>query len=159
MAGKEAVLFLMDVGSSMYEKYDRDPSKTRLDLAIESIKMHLQQKIFYAGSSEVGLMLFGADEAQGENTLYVRELLKADFEFIRNVLELNTHEKPTTKGGDIFDALQKGLSVLDEHTKGKKYTKKIFLMTNGAGETKSGPNEISLLCKQAQNSDSKINIM
>jgi len=32
-------------------------------------------------------------------------------------------------------------------------------LTNGAGETNFGLNEISLLCKQAQNSDSKINIM
>ena len=26
----------------------------------------------------------------------------------------------------VFDALQKGLSVLDEHTKGKKYSKKVL---------------------------------
>lgn len=40
---------------------------------------------------------------------------------------------PKMNGGDIFDALDKAVSTLDEHVKTKKMDKKIFVLTAGFG--------------------------
>ena len=93
MAGKEATLVLLDVGASMYTPYQEAQGKkmTRLELAVDCITLMLQQKIFNYKNHEVGLILFGTEEAQDGNTLYIQEINTPDLEFFRNVSELPTH--------------------------------------------------------------------
>ena len=55
---KEAILFSIDAGSSMDEIFI-DSESTRLKIALECLKMTLQQKLFNNASHEIGLALFG----------------------------------------------------------------------------------------------------
>lgn len=53
----------------------------------------LQNKIFNYKNHEIGLILFGAENAPDGKTLYIQEISKPDLEFIRNVGELANHEE------------------------------------------------------------------
>lgn len=109
----------------------------------------LQQKIFNCKTHEVGLILFGSDEAPDGNTIYIREIKKPDLEFVRNVMELKDHEIQRMRGGDIFDALDKTIATIDDYVRTKKYDKKIFIMTAGSGSTGYDEQQIAKLTQSA----------
>lgn len=50
-------------------------------------------------------------------------------------MELKNHEVPEKVGGDIFDAIDKTIATIDEFVGKKKFSKSIFVFTNGSGET------------------------
>ncbi|CAD8182140.1 unnamed protein product [Paramecium octaurelia] len=161
MAGKEATLVLLDVGASMYEPYKQAQGKniTRLELAVDCIGMMIQQKIFNYKNHEVGLVLFGTEEAEDGNTFYIQIMSTPDLEFYRNLTELPNHDVPQKQGGDIFDALDKAVSTLDEHVKTKKMEKKIFVLTAGYGQTEYNEKKIGKLIKMIEKVDVKINFI
>ncbi|CAD8123928.1 unnamed protein product [Paramecium sonneborni] len=161
MAGKEATLVLLDVGASMYEPYKQVQGKEirRIELAIDCIGMMIQQKIFNYKNHEVGLVLFGTEDAEDGNTFYIQTLSPPDLEFYRNVTELPKHDIPKIKGGDIFDALDKSVSTLDDHVKTKKMDKKIFVLTAGFGQTEYNEKKIGKLIKMIEKVDVKINFI
>lgn len=65
---------LLDVGASMYERFEGASADTRrLDVAVDCLKLMLQNKIFNHKNHEVGLILFGSDEGD-DQTIYVREI-------------------------------------------------------------------------------------
>jgi ATP-dependent DNA helicase 2 subunit 2 len=72
MAGKEATLVLLDVGASMYERYEAASNQKtkRLDVSVDCLKLMLQNKIFNHKTHEVGLILFGCEESD-DQTLYI----------------------------------------------------------------------------------------
>jgi len=39
------------------------------------------------------------------------------------------------KGGDIFKAIQTSVNILNHHCKSKKIKKRLFVFTNGMGDT------------------------
>ncbi|CAD8207171.1 unnamed protein product [Paramecium pentaurelia] len=161
MAGKEATLVLLDVGASMYQPYKQAQGKkiTRLELAVDCLGMMIQQKIFNYKNHEVGLVLFGTEEAEDGNTFYIQTLSTPDLEFYRNVTELINHDIPKIQGGDIFDALDKSVSTLDQHVKTKKMDKKIFVLTAGFGQTDYNEKKIAKLVKMIEKVDVKINFI
>jgi ATP-dependent DNA helicase 2 subunit 2 len=57
----------------MYEKFEGvSGDKTRrLDISIDCLKLMLQNKIFNNKTHEVGLILFGAEEAEDGKTIYI----------------------------------------------------------------------------------------
>jgi hypothetical protein len=55
---KEAIIFSIDAGSSMDEKFI-DSESSRLNIALECLKLTLQQKLFNNSSHEIGFALFG----------------------------------------------------------------------------------------------------
>jgi len=95
------------------------------------------------------MIFFGSDDAEDGNTVYVREIGKPDLEFVRNVHQIKDFEPPKKAGGDIFDALDKAIATLDAYVLKKKYEKKIFLMTNGSGDTNYSQNDILKLYRSA----------
>ncbi len=48
----------------------------------------LQNKIFNTKNHELGLILFGVDDAEDGNTIYIREMAKPDLSFVRNILDI-----------------------------------------------------------------------
>jgi len=111
----------------MYERFEAGSSdKTRrMDVSVDCLKLMIQNKIFNHKTHEVGLILFGCEESENK-TLYVREISKPDLDFVRNVGELGAHDVPDCVGGDIFDALDKGVHQINEVIGTKKYDKKVL---------------------------------
>ena len=87
----------------------------------------LQNKIYNNKNHEVGLVLFGAEEAEDGKTLYIQEISKPDLNFIRNVSELGNHEIPKIIGGDIFDVIDKSIDTMIKYVGNKKFDKKVYI--------------------------------
>jgi hypothetical protein len=54
---KEAIAFVVDVGSSMDEMFSE--TSTRLKMAMECLKLTLQQKLITNQTHEIGFIIFG----------------------------------------------------------------------------------------------------
>lgn len=48
--------------------------------------------------------------------------------FYRNVSELGEHVKPERIGGDLFDALDKAVGVLEDYAGSKKIEKRVWIV-------------------------------
>lgn len=55
---KEAIIFSVDAGSSMDDRFI-DSDSSRFKIALECVKLTLQQKIFNNSTHELGLAVFG----------------------------------------------------------------------------------------------------
>lgn len=64
---KDAIIFAIDVGSSMDQSFSEHA--TRLKIAMECFKLTLQQKIFFNATHEVGLALFGDNDSEDGNNI------------------------------------------------------------------------------------------
>ncbi|CAD8095017.1 unnamed protein product [Paramecium primaurelia] len=161
MSGREATLILLDVGASMYSQYQQGGNKklSRLELAVDCLGLMIQQKIFNYKNHEVGLILFGTEEAPDGKTLYIQDLSIPDLDFFRNLSDLPNHDVAQQVGGDIFDALDKAVHALDDHAKTKKMEKKIFILTAGCGQTDYSEKQITKLIKMIEKVDVKINFI
>ena len=93
---KEAVIVVLDCNPSMAKNFasgNQDREKTRFQLAIESIRMLLEQKLLYAPSHEFGLVMFGTEETSNalndklggeyEHVTIARALSKIDLDLVR----------------------------------------------------------------------------
>ena len=80
--------------------------------------------------------MFGDNDSDDGNSLKLQELEKPTVDFVRKVEQLSqaTFDNRAI-GGDLFSAINYGLNVLNQHCKTKKYNKRMFLFTNGAGES------------------------
>lgn len=98
--------------------------------------MTLQQKIFNNSSHELGLIIFGDNDSDDGNSLLLQNLEKPTVDFVRKVEQLGYAKfENTSSGGDIFSSINYGLNILNDHCKKKKYNKRMFLFTNGAGNS------------------------
>ena len=66
------------------------------------------------------------------------------------------NDKP---GGDIFDAINFVLEKITDHCKKKKYNKRVFVFTNGMGETSTGIKDLSKIVSKLKENDIKLNII
>eukprot|EP00331_Platyophrya_macrostoma_P017586 CAMPEP_0176474710 /NCGR_PEP_ID=MMETSP0127-20121128/43185_1 /TAXON_ID=938130 /ORGANISM="Platyophrya macrostoma, Strain WH" /LENGTH=729 /DNA_ID=CAMNT_0017870191 /DNA_START=31 /DNA_END=2220 /DNA_ORIENTATION=+ len=159
MAGKECIMVLLDVGASMHEKYSQYEDKTRLEVGAECLKLLIQQKMLFQKSHEVGLILFGSDDADAGDAFLARGIEKTDLNFARYTDEILEAEKSKLKGGDIFAALETGLDALDDYVKKRKPLKKAFVITNGAGATSYSKDKVVKLARKTTNLNTKVNFI
>lgn len=140
-------MLVVDVGHSMDEAFSGSASRAKI--ALECCKMTLQQKIFNNSSHELGLVIFGDNDSDDGNSLLLQPLEKPTVDFVRKVEQLSqaTFEN-TVAGGDVFSAINNCLNLMDSHCKKKKYTKRMFLFTNGAGSSSFSPEDIPKLAKK-----------
>ena len=79
---KERLVIVVDVGHAMNE----GQPQSHLTRALSALQAVLLQRTVYEGNnSEVGLLIYGADEAQGGNML-LRRVQRTDLEFIRGLV-------------------------------------------------------------------------
>ncbi|KAI8808002.1 SPOC like C-terminal domain-containing protein [Cladochytrium replicatum] len=142
MANKEATIYLLDVGKSMWR--DRaagnDGPVSYVDQAKYILLRLLSAKIQSGRKTDfVALVLVGTDEsdnalADGEQYLHVTT--KFDFEpatipFLRFI------DQELTKGdslGDIMDGFIVSLDLMTTHCKHYKYSKTVYILTDGNDE-------------------------
>lgn len=155
---KEAVLLIVDVGHSMDEPFSESASRAKI--AFECCKLTLQQKLFNNSSHELGLMLFGDNDADDGNSLLLKNIEKPDVDFVRKVEELSNAKFDNHQaGGDIFSTINYSIRLMNEHCGKKKYIKRMFLFTNGMGETDFNDREVRNLASKIESSGIKINII
>lgn len=158
MANKEIVIMTVDTGYEMAKPYNED--LTRLQVALECVNMTLQQKIFNNPNHEMGIALFGDDEAEDDNNIMLQSTSKPTLELVKNVQKLITAPIENSKpGGDIFSAIDFMITEIEQHTGTKKYNKRAFLFTHGAGKTTSRPNDVMILKNRLEKNNIKLNII
>lgn len=105
-------------------------------------------------------MLFGDNESDDGNSLILQSLDKPCVKFVRQIQELSqTKLENEKKGGDIFQALKYAVENMNEHCGKKKYNKRIFLFTNGAGKTSWKVENLQRLLKIMRESSIKLNVI
>lgn len=69
--------------------------------------MTLQQKIFNNPNHEIGIALFGDDEAEDDNNILLQATSKPSLDLVRNIQQLISAKIENSKpGGDIFSAIE-----------------------------------------------------
>lgn len=149
---KEACVVVVDAHCSMNKMF-ADSTQSRFSLAIDSVKMLLQQKLLYNAGHEVGMVMFGTAKTSNaladrfpqsyQNVATTRTLCKIDQEFFRQMDDFEAEQKQT--GGDLVDGLVTALDMIDQHCGSKKYLKRVFLITDGEHPTKTNPPEVESL--------------
>lgn len=103
---------------------------------MECFKLTLQQKIFNNATHEIGLSLFGDNETDDGNNCELQPIARPTLDLVRKVVSLSEAELKNKKaGGDIFNAIEFAIDRVAGHCLKKKYNKRIFIFTNGTGET------------------------
>lgn len=147
MAGKEATVFIVDLGRSMGEKrHGRDQSD--LDWALEYVWDKITTTVATGRKSAlmsvVGCRTDDTDlagvmeEADGYENLRVFSEVKQYL--LSDIRVLQKHLKPSrTNDGDLVSALAVAVQMIDTATKGTKgnplkYDRRIIIVTDGRGE-------------------------
>ena len=96
--------------------------------------------MLYAPTHDFGMVLFGTAETSNalhdlneghcKNVQTVRTLEKINLEFFR-ALETFIPEEDPVPGGDIFNALEVSMDMLERFCGNRKYRKRLFLITDG----------------------------
>eukprot|EP01104_Vermistella_antarctica_P009440 TRINITY_DN242_c2_g1_i1.p1 TRINITY_DN242_c2_g1~~TRINITY_DN242_c2_g1_i1.p1 ORF type:complete len:766 (-),score=263.58 TRINITY_DN242_c2_g1_i1:75-2372(-) len=125
---KDAIVVVLDVGTTMSEG-----GSDKLSNAIKSVQILLQQKMLFSKKDEVGIVLFGTKDTVNdlseegyENITVLQGIQPPD---IGSVRELEGVE-PEGVAGDFVDAIIVAMDMLIHHTSGKKYEKRVFLITD-----------------------------
>lgn len=105
-------------------------------------------------------MLFGDNDSDDGNSLLLQQLAKPSIEFVRKVEQLS-HARfdNSANGGDIFSALNYAANNLESHCGRKKYNKRLFLFTNGTGESAYTSRELAPLARKLKELEIKLNII
>lgn len=133
---------------------------SRAKIALECCKLTLQQKLFNNSSHELGLVLFGDSETDDGNSLLLQEIEKPRVDFVRKVQQLSEarFENPRA-GGDILSCINYCLGVMGRHCKARKYNKRVFVFSNGMGESDFDRADVATLAGKLTASNIKLNLI
>ncbi|CAG8538658.1 13242_t:CDS:10 [Funneliformis caledonium] len=138
MADKKCTIFIVDVGPTMWEvKRDGSEGSTALDLARKALLAMLEAKVTITSILRERLIVFGTDETSNqlneqtgeyENITTLYPIEQPQLPILRTV---NNNMPRGNVQADAFDAMIVSLNMIEEHCKKLKYTKKIYLFTDG----------------------------
>jgi ATP-dependent DNA helicase 2 subunit 2 len=155
---QEAVIVVLDVSKSMKQG---EPS--RISSALKAVSMLVQQKLLYKPKDEIGLVLFGTDETDNalhdelggyENVSVSRDLDVTTLGFLTSLDGIQT----TDSEGDLLNALMVGLDLLHKRTAKKKYSKRLFLVSDG-GSSISGVDDVGPILDSLEAMECKMTVM
>ena len=160
MAGKEAVVVLIDVGKSMAKQFDGKP---KLAIAADATKLLIQQKLLLSKSHEIGIILVGSEAT--ENDLaenfggyeHISILQELDVPTLDSLLLISALETSTVVG-DILDAIVVAITMIEKKIGKKKYKKRLFILTDGNCLTNS-PDQLQDIIDQLNVQDIRVNII
>lgn len=160
MAGKEGTFIILDVGSTMGEKY-LNTDMTRLDFGKESIHHLIRQKLlFTAKRDQIGIILKGYPSDEDDHVDGVHIFRTLDYPSIESLNDLNEIQVNEDKSDcDLFDSLDEAISNFIVTYKKLKWQKKIFLITDGEAKCKSDNEKIQRIAEQLNDNDIKVNII
>ncbi|CAM9210212.1 unnamed protein product, partial [Choristocarpus tenellus] len=134
MAGKEALMFLVDCAASMVP---------RMGMAKEAVRSIMTQKMLQNKQNEFSVVMFGLPALETSNSLNekfpdaylgIKELSgleRGSVELLRSLNSINTMEGGTS---DLLDAMIVGMTMVHERTAKKKYSKHVYLVTDASSQ-------------------------
>eukprot|EP00742_Colponemidia_sp_Colp-10_P004962 GILJ01005302.1.p1 GENE.GILJ01005302.1~~GILJ01005302.1.p1 ORF type:complete len:723 (-),score=144.13 GILJ01005302.1:98-2182(-) len=137
--------------------------RSRLEVAIESVKLLIQQKMLLAPRDEVGLVLFGTEESENElhaadggyeHVTTAREINVSDLDFLKFMDDIGA----TDQEGDFLDGLVVGLDALIKRVGKKAYSKRVFLITDGESPV-AGKGDVPQIVNQLLNMEARFNVI
>eukprot|EP01112_Ceratiomyxa_fruticulosa_P013430 TRINITY_DN3779_c0_g1_i1.p1 TRINITY_DN3779_c0_g1~~TRINITY_DN3779_c0_g1_i1.p1 ORF type:complete len:745 (+),score=163.09 TRINITY_DN3779_c0_g1_i1:333-2567(+) len=168
---KEAVVVILDVGKSMStprvltqasQSQSTTNTTTPLEGAIKAVTLLVQQKILYSPKDEIGLITFGTQDTnnplmdQGyQHVTCVRDIVQPDVNLLRKIEEIS----PGNQTADLMDALIVGMDMLIRKTTGKRYLKRIFLVTDAGSPILLSDDERKQLVQQFERMEAKLNVI
>ena len=151
-------MLVVDVGHSMDDPFSDSASRARISL--ECCKLTLQQKIFNNPTHELGLVLFGDNDNDDGNSLLLQNIERPTVDFVRKVEQLSQASFDNTRaGGDLFSAVNYSLNLIDQHVRSRKFNKRMFLFTNGAGASAFSQDDIYQLADRLMALQVKLNVV
>jgi ATP-dependent DNA helicase 2 subunit 2 len=147
-----------------------DGDQSRFDVALDSIKMLIEQKLLYATTCELGIVLTGSaktenhlaaqfGKGQYSNVHEWRAIDKLDLDALRAVDGgLQAEDRPQS-GGDVVDGLIVAMDMLSRHCGTKKYKKRVFVITDGEREAKIDDSEKRKVVTSMNEADIRLNVI
>eukprot|EP00752_Nemacystus_decipiens_P011639 g10334.t1 len=137
MAGKEAVVFLVDCNASM---------GGHMVLAREAVRVLMVQKMLQSKQTEVGVVLFGLPRSETANQLNEKDngdylgvkeycmLDRGSVPVLRRVAAIDVPDADSTESvmGDLLDAMVVGMHMVRSRTLKKKYLRHVYLLTDAS---------------------------
>jgi len=81
-------------------------------------------------------------------------------DFVRKVEQLSKARFDNTKsGGDIFSAIRYSMNLMDDHIKKRKYNKRMFVFTNGSGNSSYSRDDIYELADKLMAYQIRLNVV
>ena len=160
MAGKEAVVVIIDVSKSMAGRFD---GKQKLSIASEATRLLVQQKLLLSKTHEVGIILLGTEGTENElaenyggydhiSILQELDVPSPDTLLLASALEASTVT------GDILDAIVVAIQSIEAKIGKKKYKKRLFIITDG-NCTANSPDQLQDIIDQINVQDVRVNVI
>ncbi|TDH67454.1 hypothetical protein CCR75_005968 [Bremia lactucae] len=179
---KEAIVILIDVGVSMRaplrerltvrDTWQKDGASelqhTRFAAALAAVENVIQQKLFFKPKDEVGIVAYGSEETenqlneeQGEdeyrNVEVVNSIDSPTLHMIKRLRELKPSASEDTKV-DILDGIIVALDLLFRRTDGKKYDKRLMIITDAATKI-ADAGDLESIVTMMQNMEVKLQVI
>ncbi|KAJ3361996.1 ATP-dependent DNA helicase II subunit 2 [Allomyces javanicus] len=165
MAQKQATVYILDVGAHMASDAARYRDAHAILERLLHDKAHEGKKkdevaVFLAGNTTENFRQM--DEFQGQYP-GVFQVCRSPGEFIMETANIDlirkVHEQfpPGLASSEITGALVWALDLLDQHCKHLKYTKKVFLITDG--NTQCDPELLKMVIDKAYNQEIRISVI
>ncbi|ELR21345.1 ATPdependent DNA helicase [Acanthamoeba castellanii str. Neff] len=141
-----------------------------LEQAVKAVELLVQQKLMHPSRDELGLVLFGTrgtcllliaivitethnqlSEDGYQHITVAREIMGADIDLLRYISTI------TPEGADVIDALIVGMDLLIRKTAGKRYEKRIFLVTDAGCPVNQ--DDLDVVCEQFLKIDARLNVI
>ncbi|CAG8571194.1 4356_t:CDS:10 [Cetraspora pellucida] len=163
MADKKVTIYIVDVGPTMWQ-VEHKPGVTGLDLARKAVLIMLEAKVITGLKTDLtSLLLFGTDETNNymndqtggyEHVTTLYPIEQPNMSILRTV---NNELPRGNVKGDAFDALIVALGMIDLHCRKLKYTKRIYLLTDG--ESPINSSDLDAVLHQINDSNVELNIL
>ncbi|TMW56844.1 hypothetical protein Poli38472_006854 [Pythium oligandrum] len=174
---KEATVVLLDAGASMCtplrERHDvkfkeHKALTTRFDAAVAAVESLYQQKLFFKPKDEVGVVLFGTEETsnqlnedQGEdeytNVTVLSDIDTPTLSVCEKLQTITPTADPAVKV-DLLNGLIVALDLLFRRTEGKKYEKRLLVLTDAASKIEDA-SDIESVVEMIKNMDVKLQVV
>lgn len=156
---KEALVICLDVGRSMWMKGSKSLDEARIALSL-----YVQQKVMDGKKTEqMGFILFGTEDTNndlydGQSPFYkhvtvFRNIEQPDIELIRAI---ENDIQGQNAEGDFVDALIVAVDMLGKHTAGKKFNKRIIMVTDAGSPCH--PDQIEKIVEEMNSKEMKLQI-
>ncbi|TNV73932.1 hypothetical protein FGO68_gene16167 [Halteria grandinella] len=170
---KEAIVVILDVSPTMKKALggaDGEENSSRIQVAIDSVKMLIEQKLLYSTNCEMGVVLMGtqktdnhlADQIGGgqyANVTTFRAIEKLNLDALRSVTEGIACEDRAATKGDMVDGLIVAMDMMARHCGTKKYKRRIFVITDGERETKYDQDDFKTIASSMNETDTRLNVI
>ncbi|KAK5074008.1 ATP-dependent DNA helicase yku80 [Lithohypha guttulata] len=163
MAEKEASIFIIDVGKSM-SRVREGRQESDLDYCLQYVWDKLAN-IVYTGRKGLVVGVIGLRTDKTNNHMQeeggyehitviqsIQQILMPELQSLPNYLKTSS-----TDTGDALSAVILGVDLLMKHCRTLKFTKRLYLITNGTG--KLDPDDIEEVAAQIKQNDIKLTIL